>query len=584
MIKNMSGNEYLFPYTVIDSNLNIIFSNHKFNEEFSIKENKKNELKLNDLIDSYNSDIKEQKAIIRAKCYKVYTSPIETDDDSGEKYYNVFLILNECASNNSCEINKVAVSLIFIDNYAEVLDSVEGVKHPLLTAIIDRKINSMAYGIGGIVKKLEKDKYIFIFSQDKLNYLKETKFSILDKIREIDMGNKFPITLSIGIGINGTTLNHSMEYARAAIDLALSRGGDQALIKDGDNYTFFGGNSIELNLNTRVRARVKAFALMDLIQECSNVLIMGHKNSDLDCIGSEIGVYKIVHSVGKDCNIVLNKVTTSIKSFYERLITETDYAETAFINSGEALSKIKENTLLIVLDTHKQSICEFPELVDKINKIVVFDHHLKGAEFIENAVLTYHEPYASSTCELITEMFLYVNKDISLLNVEADGLLAGITVDTKNFAFKTGTKTFEVAAYLKRKGADTIRVKILFQNSIEYYALKAKVIQSMETFNNNMAIAISESNVENPPLLAAQVSDELLNIKGIEASFVLCQNERKINISARSLGKINVQVIMEKLGGGGHQTVSAAQINETDIEKALTMLKLAINEYLQEVK
>jgi len=583
MIKNMDSNEYLFPHLIIDSSLNIIQSNQKFDSEFSIKENKKANLKISDLIQDYNAEIKEQKAVIRAKCYKVFTTPVDTNSKD-LMYYNVFLILNECGSDNGCALNKSAVGLIFIDNYTDVLDDVEDVKHPLLTALIDRKINSMAYNIGGIVKKFEKDKYIFIFAQDKLNHLKESKFPILDRIREIDMGNKLPVTLSIGIGINGKTLNQSMEYARAAIDLALSRGGDQVLIKDIDNYSFFGGNSAELNINTRVRARVKAFALTDLIQECSNVIIMGHKNSDMDCIGSEIGVYKIVNSLDKECNIVLNKVTTSISEFYNRIVNETDYAEKAFINSDEALKKIKENTLLIVVDTYKQSICEFPELIDKAPKIVVFDHHRKSTEFIKNAVLTYHEPYASSTCELITEMFLYMNKDISLLNVEADGLLAGITVDTKNFAFKTGTKTFEAAAYLKRKGADTIRVKMLFQNSIEYYALRSKVIEGMEPFNRNMAIAVSESNVENPTLLAAQVSDELLNIKGIEASFVLCQNEDRINISARSLGKINVQLIMEKMGGGGHQTVSAAQITELDINTAIASLKSAINEYLQEVK
>jgi len=582
MIKNMNSNEYPFPHAVIDLSLNIVSSNYKFNQEFCIKENKKLDLKLSDLIEEYNIEITEQKAVIRAKCYKVFTTPMELD--SNALYYNIFLIPNECYLSDSCELNRVAVGLIFIDNYTDVLDGVEDVKHPLLTAIIDRKINSMAYNIGGIVKKFEKDKYIFIFSQNKLDYLKNSKFPILDKIREIDMGNKFPVTLSIGIGINGSTLNKSMEYARAAIDLALSRGGDQVLIKDIDGYYFFGGNSKELNTNSRVRARVKAFALTDLIQECSNVIVMGHKNSDLDCIGSEIGVYKIVTSLGKECNIVLNKVTTSIKSFYDRIILETDYAEKAFVNSDEALLNINENTLLVIVDTHKQSICEAPPLIDRAKKIVVFDHHRKGAEFIDNAVLTYHEPFASSTCELITEMFLYMNKDISLSNVEADGLLAGITVDTKNFAFKTGTKTFEAAAYLKRKGADTIRVKILFQNTIEYYALKAKVIEGMETFDRNIAIAVSEPNVENPPLLAAQVSDELLNIKGIEASFVLCFNESKINISARSLGRINVQRIMEKLGGGGHQTVSAAQVQESDMEMAVKTLKAVINEYLQEVK
>lgn len=583
MIKNMDSNEYLFPHVVIDSELNIISANTKFDEQFCIKESKVTQLKISDLIESFNFNIKEQKAVIRAKCYKVFTSPVYSEDDE-KRWYNVFLIENECASNNECELNKILVGLIFIDNYAEVLDSVEDVRHPLLTALIDRKISTMAYNLGGIVKKFEKDKYIFLFSYDKLAYLKETKFSILDRIREIDMGNKLPVTLSIGIGLSGKTLSQSMEYARAAIDLALSRGGDQVLIKDGENYCFFGGNSKEVDINTRVRARVKAFALMDLIQESSDVIIMGHRNSDLDCIGSEIGVYKIADSIGKDCSIVLNKVTTSIKTYYDRLINETDYADKIFINSDVALSKIKENTLLVIVDTYKQSICECPELIDKAKKIVVFDHHRKSTEFIENAVLTYHEPYASSTCELITEMFLYMNKDIQLSKTEADGLLAGITVDTKNFAFKTGTKTFEAAAYLKRKNADTIRVKMLFQNSLEYYSLKAKVIEGTEIFNRNMAIAVSVKNVENPPLLAAQVSDELLNITGIEASFVLCENDGVINISARSLGKINVQLIMEKMGGGGHQTVSAAQVKENDMDRAAASLKAAINEYLQEVK
>ncbi len=582
MIKNMDSNDYLFPHAVIDTSLKIIQSNHKFDEEFGIKENKKSEIKLNTLIENYNVKMKEQKALIRAKCYKIFTTPVD-NGDLPPIYYNVFLILNECSIENECELNKVAVGLIFIDNYEEITSEVESVKQPLLTALIDRKLNTMATSLGGIIKKFENDKYLFIFGQDKLQYLKENKFPILDKIREIDMGNKFPVTLSIGIGINGTSLNQSMEYARAAIDLTLSRGGDQALIKDVNNYTFFGGNSTELNTNNRVRARVKAYALTDLIQTASNVIVMGHKNSDLDCIGSEIGVYKIVTSLGKECNIVLDKITTSIRSFYDRLLNETDYAKDAFISGEKSLTKIKPNTLLIIVDTHKQSICEFPEIIDRVKNIVVFDHHRKGTEFIENTVLSYHEPYASSTCELITEMFLYMNETISLSNVEADGLLAGITVDTKNFAFKTGTKTFEAAAYLKRKGADTIRVKILFQNSIEYYALKAKVIESMQMYKDNIAIAVSESNVENPPLLAAQVSDDLLNIKGVEASFVLCQNEDRVNVSARSLGKINVQLIMEKLGGGGHQTVSAAQIKSNSLAEALELLKTSINEYLQEV-
>lgn len=579
----MNIENFPFPHILIDENRNILYSNSKFDSEFGIKDSKLNDLKISDLIENFNYNIKEQKAVIRAKCYRVFTALNESESEDEKKLYNVFIIENACDESSGCEINKIIVSLIFIDNYAEVLDSMEDVRHPLLIALIDRKVNSLAYSLGGIVRKFEKDKYIFIFSYDKLEHLKETKFDILDQVREIEMGNKLPVTLSIGIGLNGKTLSQSMEFARAAIDLALSRGGDQVLIKDNEKYYFYGGKAKEVGINTRVRARVKAYALTELIQESDNIIIMGHRNADLDCIGAGVGVYKIVNSMEKHANIVLNKVTTSISRFYDRLIKDEEYSTDVFINSEQALNQIGNNTLLIIVDAHKASICECPELLDKAKKIVVFDHHRKSTEFIDNAVLTYHEPYASSTCELITEMLLYINKEIKLTKTEADGLLAGITVDTKNFAFKTGTKTFEAAAYLKRNGADTIRVKILFQNTLENYIAKAQSVENAEIFNENMAVSVCRSDVENPPLLAAQTSDELLNIKGIEASFVLCSVGNNVSISARSLGNVNVQVIMEKLGGGGHQTVSGAQILNSSVDKVVFELKNVINEYLQEV-
>lgn len=579
MIKDINISDFPFPHIIIDRDKSILYANAEFEEQFCVKECKLAELKMNDLIENYNYDIKLQKAIIRAKCYKIYT----TQYDCEKELYNVFLIGNECSIKDGCEINNILVSLIFIDNYDEVLDSVEDVRHPLLVALIDRKINAMTYHLGGIVRKFEKDKYIFLFSYDKLEHLKETKFNILDQVREINMGNKIPVTLSIGIGLNGSTLSQSMEYARAAIDLALSRGGDQVLIKDSEKYYFYGGKAKEVGINTRVRARVKAYALSELIEEATNVIIMGHRNSDLDCIGAGIGVFKIVDTMSKKCNIVLNKVTTSISKFYNRLIEDKLYKDNVFLNSEEAVKCVNDKTLLIVVDSHKPSICECPTLIKIAKKIVVFDHHRKSAEFIDNAVLTYHEPYASSTCELITEMLLYVNKEINLTKTEADGLLAGITVDTKNFAFKTGTRTFEAAAYLRRKGADTIRVKMLFQSTIQNYTARAEVVEGAEIFQQNIAIAVSKSDIENPPLLAAQASDELLNISGIEASFVLCIYEERIMISARSLGDINVQVIMEKLGGGGHQTVSGVQIENINIKEVIEMLKKAIKEYLQEV-
>lgn len=574
---NINALDMIFPYALVNENEEIINSNNAFDIAFSVKENAENRLKITDLIPGFNFDIKEQKALIRAKCYRVFCTPCEEN----ENWHNIFIVENGCTGNEGCDINRILVSLIFIDNYDEVLDTIEDVRHPLLLALVDRKLNKMAYDLGGIVKKFEKDKYIFLFSQDKLEYLKENKFPILDSVREIDMGNKLPITLSIGIGLNASNLYQSMEFARAAIDLALSRGGDQVLIKDQEKYYFFGGHSKEIGVNNRVRARVKAFALTELIEEASNVVIMGHKNCDLDCLGSAIGVFSIVNGMQKNCSIVLNKVTSAVSILYRRIIDDSRYIG-VFVDGETALEEIDEKTLLIVVDTHKPSICEAPELLEKVNKIVVFDHHRKSAEFIDNAVLTYHEPYASSASELITEMLLYTNRSITLTNTEADALLAGITVDTKNFAFKTGTKTFEAAAYLRRNGADPVRVRTLFKSSIDIYKARAEIVANAEIYLENMAISVCNTEIDNPILLAAQAADELLNIDSIEASFVLCHNNNNIYICARSLEHINVQVIMEKLGGGGHQSVSAVQLNDTTIKEAIARLKTAIEDYLKE--
>ncbi|MDE6357230.1 MAG: DHH family phosphoesterase, partial [Eubacteriales bacterium] len=407
------------------------------------------------------------------------------------------------------------------------------------------------------------------------------KFDILDSVREVDMGNTLPVTLSIGIGMNGANLDEDMEFARVSIDLALSRGGDQVIIKDGESYQFFGGHSKEIGKNSRVRARVKAYALTELIEEASNVLIMGHKNIDLDCLGAGIGVSSIVSGIEKNCNIVLNNVTSSVSNLYDRLIKDEKYAN-IFITGEEALKIVNRKTLLIIVDTYKGSICECPELIDKCKKVVVFDHHRKGVEYIEKAVLTYHEPSCSSTCELITEMLMYINKNISVKSIEADSILAGIIVDTKNFAFKTSSKTFEAAAFLKKKGADTVRVKKLFKNSLENYNAKADVVKNAEIFNKDMALSVLTTEVSNPILTVAQAADDLLSIENINASFVLYQANEMIYISARSFGNINVQIIMEMLGGGGHQSMSATQIKDVSIEEAKELLKNAINQYLKE--
>lgn len=524
---------------------------------------------IKDIIEDFAFNKEEQQVIINQKGYNIF---VRKNEQNYDLFFSEIKMLDKY---------KTTVGLLVIDNYDEVLDSLEEFRHPLILAIVDRKIKKMARDLGGVVKNFEKDKYILILSQESLDELKKNKFDILDNIREIDMGNTIPVTLSIGIGKNGENLDENMEFARVSLDLALSRGGDQVIIKDGENYQFFGGHTKEGNRNSRVRARVKAYALTELIEDASNVIIMGHRHTDLDCMGAGIGVYSIVSALDKNCKIVLNDVTSSVSYLYDRVIKDEKYKD-VFISSEEALKLVNRKTLLIIVDVYKQGLCECPELVDKVKKIVVFDHHRKGTDYIENAVLTYHEPYASSTCELITEMLMYINKNIPIKQVEADSILAGIIVDTKNFAFKTGIKTFEAAAFLKKKGADTIRVKKLFKNSIDCYNARANVVSNMKLYRENMAIAILEDEIDNPLLVVAQACDELLNIDNINASFVLCKINNNISISARSFGEINVQIIMEKLGGGGHQSISATQIKDVTIEEAVNMLKGAIDEYFKE--
>lgn len=555
-----------FAFAKVNKKGDISEYNNTFKNIFLNNKNEKNILKI---CEEINFEKEEQTVIIYENAYIIY---LKKDNE----YYNLFFNpINQIAQ------NKTIVSLIFIDNYDEVLDGIEEFRHPLIIAIVDRKIKKMVKDLGAIVRKFEKDKYIFIFSSDNLEELKENKFDILDSVREIDMGNQIPVTLSIGIGLNGINLDENMEFARVSIDLALSRGGDQVVIKDNEKYQFFGGHSKEVGRNSRVKARVKAYALTELIESASNVLIMGHKNVDLDCLGAGIGVFSIVSALEKNCNIVLNSVTSSVSSLYNRIVKDEKYKNT-FISGENALNLVNSRTLLIIVDTYKGSICETPELIEKVQKIVVFDHHRKGVEYIDKAVLTYHEPYSSSTCELITEMLMYINKNINIKNVEADAILAGIIVDTKNFTFKTGIKTFESAAFLKKKGADTVRVKALFKNSMEVYKAKAEVVKNAELFKENIAISLFEEKVDNPILIVAQAADELLSIDNINASFVLYQLEQDVYISARSLGDINVQVIMEILGGGGHLSISAAQIPNISTENAKNLLKDAIIEYLKE--
>lgn len=560
---------YPFACAVVDDDGAIMRTNTAFEENIMPKSGKKSNLNITDIVEGYKSEPGRIDAEINGDDYLVYVCP----SDDGDK--KVMFIRDESKGDG------VLLGIALVDNYSEVQESIEESRYPHLVAVIDRKINDYFNGFGGVVRKYENDKYLFILPKAKLETLKETKFEIMDILGKIDMGN-IPVTLSIGIGINGSVLSQSMEFARGALDLALGRGGNQVVIKESEEqYTFIGGDGKEVAQNSRVKARVKAYGLVELILSAPDVMIMGHRNPDLDALGSAAGIYAIVSFFGKPCHIVLNRVTTSISPLYNRLIEDTKYKD-AFIDGDTALKSIKKKTLLIVLDTSRKSLCECSELVDKAKKLVVFDHHRKSKDYIEGYALTYHDPGASSTAELVTEMLMYMNKGIKLTKTEAEGLLAGITVDTKNYAFKTGVKTFEAAAFLKRNGADTIAVRRLFQSSFEDYTAKAEVVKNAKVFNGNMAISILKKKVENPVVLIAQAADEMLSIEGIEVSYVLCEFEGKVLISARSLGGVNVQKLMEKLGGGGHQTGAAAQLNDMDIKSAVKLLKEKITEYLNE--
>lgn len=468
-----------------------------------------------------------------------------------------------------------------IDNIDEITHSIEEVRRPMLLAIIDRKINLWFKEREVVIARIERDQYIMIFNRKELEKMQQTKFDILDEMRHIQVGNELPVTISIGIGNNISSLTGSKEDARIAFDLAQGRGGDQAIIKHHDKYTFYGGKTKEVEKSTRVKARIKAYAFKELLHEADKVFIMGHKGIDMDCLGAAMGVYRAAAIVGKKAQIVLKEPTFAIKALYDRIIESKEY-EDLFITPEEAEREIKKDTLLVIVDVHRKSYVECPELLDKFEKVVVFDHHRRSTDFIEDAVLTYIEPFISSTCEMISEILNYLTDKIKLTPIEADALLAGITIDTKNFVSKAGVRTFEAAAFLRRNGADSTRVRMLFQDDMEIYKVRAAAIKEAEIWDDNLAVADVNGAVPHANIVAAQVADELLNIKGIEASFVLTPQDEYIMISARALKDVNVQRIMELLGGGGHLGIAGAQIKDVSLQEARVLLRDAISKYKEE--
>ncbi len=478
---------------------------------------------------------------------------------------------------------KLVVGLLYIDNYDEALDSIDEVRRSLLTALVDRKINKYMQGIDAIIKKLEKDKFVFIFQYKYLSVLQSNKFSILEEVRNVNIGNEMAVTISIGLGVNADNYLTGYDYARAAIDLALGRGGDQAVIKDRDKISYYGGKSIQVEKNTRVKARVKAHAFREFVEGKDKIVVMGHAIGDVDSFGAAIGVYRIGKTFNKKVHIVINEITTSLRPIISRFIESSDYEEDLFLKNDQAKELVDVNTLLVIVDVNRPSLLECKDLLDYARTVIIFDHHRQTNEAIENAALSYIEPYASSTCEMIAEILQYIGGDLKLRPMEADALYAGIMIDTNNFLTKAGVRTFEAAAYLRRNGADVTRLRKYFRSDFDEFKIKADAISSTEVFLEYYAIAVCASaDVDSPTILGAQVANELLNIADMKASFVLTEFNKKIYISARSIDEVNVQVIMEKLGGGGHLSVAGSQLEGYTIEEAIIKLKNTLETMLVE--
>lgn len=585
--------ELAIPYAMLDTEGRLMWGNDEF---IDLSEETKHSCKYiwnifpEITVDMLPVDMIDQEMHItwRDRNYKIVLRRIKVDNfdekpqekkvELEEENILITLYMQEetelIAYQQELEDCKLIVGLLYIDNYEEALDNVDEVRASLLLALIDRKVNKYMQTMDAIVKKLEKDKYVFMFKKKYLKQLENSKFSILEEVRAISIGDEMALTVSIGLGISDDGYLRSYEYARAAMDLALGRGGDQAVVKAGEKLTYYGGKSVQIEKKTRVKARVKAHALKELMEAKERVVIMGHKTGDVDCFGAAIGVYRISTALGKKTHIVINEITTSVRPMMQRFQCNAEYEDDMFLNSQEALDVVDYNTLLVIVDVHRPNLTECPELLQKTRHIVVLDHHRQSGDVVENAVLSYIEPYASSACEMVAEILQYIEDNLKLRQVEADAMYAGMIIDTNNFLTKTGVRTFEAAAFLRRCGADITRVRKMFRSSNQEYQIRAESISQMEIYLEHYAITECKADgVESPTVLGAQVANELLNISEVKASFVLTAYNNMIYVSARSIDELNVQVVMEKLGGGGHMSVAATQLRDVDMPRAKQMIR-----------
>ena len=480
------------------------------------------------------------------------------------------------------EAENLVVGLLYIDNYDELIDSIDEIRQSLIMALIDRKINKYMQGIDAISKKLEKDKFLFMFKQSYLSEICSNRFAILEEIRDINLGNESSATISIGIGVGRDTFVERYDLARAAIDLALGRGGDQAVVKSIYQEKFYGGKSVQIERNTRVKARVKAHALKELIEGKERVVVMGHSIGDVDSFGASIGIYRIAKTLNRKANVVLNEVSQSVKPIRDRFYTK-EYEEDMIITGDEAKELVDENTVLVIVDVNRASYTECPELIEQAQSVVVIDHHRQAGDAIDKAVLFYIEPYASSASEMVAEISQYIGSGLKLKSAEAEAMYAGIMIDTNYFSNKTGVRTFEAMAYLRRNGADAVRIRKAFREDIDEYKIRAAAIQDTELYEGVFAIAESKSEgIESPTVFASKIANSLLDISNVKASFVLTKYRGKVYISARSIDEVNVQVMMERLGGGGHINMAGAQLENVEVEEAKNMIKQEIDSMIEE--
>lgn len=486
----------------------------------------------------------------------------------------------ESALRETLENTKVSVGVIFIDNFDETMQGLDEITKAEITSKIETTIREWINESYGILTKVDKDKYIVCVEKQYIDKMEEESFKILEDIKKISNKTKLPITISIGFSYSELNLLERYSASSSALDIALGRGGDQAVVKKDKKFSFYGGSNIGLEKTNRVRARTVSQALKEIILKNDKVYIMGHKNSDIDCVGAAIGIAKMVKTLGKEVSIVIDSKYNSSTKYIIDKIKQSDEYKDVFINYNDVKKQDFTSSILVIVDTHKKSYLAYPEFLDDFEKVVIIDHHRRGPEFIENTILNYHEIYASSTAELVTELLMYID-DIELTATEAESLYAGIVVDTKNFMFKTGVRTFEVAAYLKKFGIDVTSVKQLFQNDFETYLTKVEIVKNAEIVQGKIAISTCEDEINDMPIVAAQAADELLSISGILASFVLCKVDNVIMVSGRSMGDINVQTILEKIGGGGHLTFAGAQLAGISIDEAKEKLKENIEEYLK---